>query len=142
MINVSHLEKALSRLQESLDYVASPLAQSDAGIARQFRMASIQAFEFTYELTHKILKRYLEATEANPQAIEEMSFPTLIRTASERGLLKNAWDHWIKYRKARGITSHTYHETLADEVFQLIPEFTHEVAFILEKLNSKQKMQG
>lgn len=141
-LDISHLENALTRLHESLNYVASPLAQADEGVARQFKMATIQAFEFTYELTHKILKRYLEATEPNPQTVDEMSFPTLIRTAAERGLLKNSWDHWINYRKARGITSHTYHQTLADEVFALIPAFAQEVAFILETIHNRQKAQG
>jgi hypothetical protein len=33
--------------------------------------AAIQAFEFTYELSWKMLKRYLERTVPNPDGIDE-----------------------------------------------------------------------
>lgn len=39
-----------------------------------------------------------------------MSFPTLIRTASENGLLRSGWDTWYEFRKARNLTSHVYDE--------------------------------
>lgn len=102
------------------------------------RDACIQRFEFTYELSHKMLKRFLEMTEANPEAIEQMSFQDLIRTGDERGLLLNGWDVWSGYRKARGTTSHTYDETKAAEVFAIIPDFFEEAKFLLEKLQERQ----
>jgi hypothetical protein len=42
-----------------------------------------------------------------------MSFATLVRTASERGLLKSGWDKWQIFREARNITSHTYNQAKA-----------------------------
>ncbi len=47
---------------------------------------AILRFEYTYELSHKMLKRYFEMTEPNAEMIDQMLFPDLIRTASERGL--------------------------------------------------------
>lgn len=34
----------------------------------------IQCFEFTYELSHKMLKRYLESTAASPEEIDFITF--------------------------------------------------------------------
>jgi len=60
-IDVTPLRNALGRLQKSLAYCGSELAASDPGLAEQFKAAAIQAFEFTYELSHKTLRRQLEA---------------------------------------------------------------------------------
>jgi nucleotidyltransferase substrate binding protein (TIGR01987 family) len=139
MINISALEKAIEQLTESLEYFNSELAQNDRKLAKQFRASSIQAFEYTYELSHKMLKRYLEATEPNPAFIDEMSFQELIRTGAERGLLMNSWDVWKKYRQARGATSHTYNEQKAEEVFNDIPMFLKEAQFLCRKINERQK---
>jgi nucleotidyltransferase substrate binding protein (TIGR01987 family) len=137
MIDLTPLAKALARLHESLAYLNSDAAQQDSALARQFQMATIQAFEFTYELAHKTLKRYLEATEPSRLVVEEMSFATLIRTAAERGLIKNSWDVWSAYRKARGTTSHTYNEEAAFDVLLHVPAFAEEVAFMLSTLDNK-----
>ncbi|MDX1918390.1 MAG: nucleotidyltransferase substrate binding protein [Candidatus Caenarcaniphilales bacterium] len=64
-------EKAIGQLKESLVHTNSHSARQDPGLARQFRAASIQAFEFTYELAYKTLKRYLEHTEPNPALFEK-----------------------------------------------------------------------
>ena len=68
------------------------------------RDASIQRFEYTYELAHKMIKRYLEISEPNAEAIDLMSFPDLIRTAAERGLILHSWDQWKLYRDSEVIT--------------------------------------
>jgi hypothetical protein len=43
---------------------------ADPGLREQMRNSVIQCFEFTYELSWKMLKRYLEETEANPSEID------------------------------------------------------------------------
>jgi hypothetical protein len=48
--------------------------------------ACVQAFEYTYELSHKMLKRYLEATETNKENMDTFSFQNLIRVGSESDL--------------------------------------------------------
>src|SRR5262249_53220271 len=73
----------------------------------------IQRFEYTYELSWKMLKRYIELTAADPTAVDQMSFADLIRTGSELGLLQSGWDKWQDFRKSRGTTSHTYDEIKA-----------------------------
>ena len=101
------------------------------------RDASIQRFEYTYELAHKMLKRYLEISEANAETIDQMSFPDLIRTASERGLTLHGWDVWKLYRDARNITSHTYNEKKAVNVCMMIPSFLDEACYLLLTLQQR-----
>ena len=97
----------------------------------------IQRFEYTYELSWKMLKRYLEATLPNPEEVDGMTFQALIRTGSEQGLLLTCWDRWVDYRKARGTTSHVYDGEKAREVFAIVPAFLQEARFLLGRLIDK-----
>lgn len=123
-IDLTPLTSAITRLEEGLArYLVDT---SDA----QIRDGLIQRFEFTYDLAHKMLRRYLAMGDANPDAVAQMSFPTLIRTANERGLLLNEWPRWKGYRDDRNITSHTYDEAKAIRVVAGIPAFIEEVHFL------------
>lgn len=84
-----------------------------------------------------MLKRYLELSEPNAEAIDQMSFPDLIRTASERGLTLHGWDIWKVYRDARNITSHAYNEKKAANVCAMIPSFLEEASYLLAMLQHR-----
>ena len=138
MIDLSALEKAIAQLQKSLDYAGSDLAKSNPDIAHQFRAASIQAFEYTYELAHKMLKRYLEATEPSAEIIDAMTFQEIIRTGAERGLLSHSWDVWKHHRDQRNLSTHTYDENKAESVFNHIPAFLQDVLFLHSAMQRRQ----
>ena len=135
-LDLSSLDKVLRLLSEALQAYALDASNS------LYRDASIQRFEFCYELSHKMLKRYLELAAPNPVAIDELAFPDLIRTASEQGLLRNGWDKWKDYRKARSITSHTYDESKAIEVMQIVPDFLQEGQALLAELKKRGTPQA
>ena len=132
---------------EVLDFqsLGKAISQLDAGLRESqtvpdselLRDGVIQRFEYTYELSWKMLKRYLEATSPNPEEVDGMSFQSLIRTGSEQGLLLSGWDNWVRYRKARGSTSHTYDAEKAREVFRIIPEFLREARYLIDRLTEK-----
>jgi hypothetical protein len=86
-----------------------------------------------------MLKRYLELASPNPVEIDELAFPDLIRTGSEQGLLRNGWDIWKNYRQARSITSHTYDESKAIAVMQIIPDFLLEGQALHKELSQRTK---
>jgi nucleotidyltransferase substrate binding protein (TIGR01987 family) len=136
-LHLLSLQKAVRQLAKSLKYYHSETAQKDYDLQEQFVAATIQAFEFTYELSTKYLRRYLSLTEPNAEAVTQMSFPDLIRTASERGLLQNDWSKWIDYRAKRNITSHTYDEDKANEVMRIVPEFLDEIVYLIAKLEER-----
>jgi nucleotidyltransferase substrate binding protein (TIGR01987 family) len=85
-----------------------------------------------------MLKRSLEQTLAVAPEVE-MSFPSLIRTASENGLLRSGWDRWAEFRRARNLTSHMYDEDVARQVVEQIPEFAVEAEFLFAALERQSR---
>lgn len=130
-LDISSLKKAITSLDEAVTAY-----QKDPHILF-VREAIIQRFEYTYELGHKTLKRYLEMSEPNAEEIDQMAFSSLIRTASERGLIQNGWDKWAVYRSARNLTSHTYNEEKALQVCAVIPEFLQDVKHLFLKIEER-----
>ena len=127
-LNIEPLEKAIASLEAALERHGQ---NPDDDMIRD---ASIQRFEFTYELAHKMLKRFMEATSANPDEFDKMIFQNLIRAGNERDLLRSDWSEWKKYREARSTTSHTYDEAKAREVFAVVPDFLAEARFLRDRL--------
>ena len=133
-LDYTPLANAIGQLEKSLTYAHSPAALADAGLREQLRNSVIQCFEFTYELSWKMLKRHLEATEASPADLDLATFQSLIRLGNERGLLKSDWSTWKTYRQARTDSSHTYDAAKAEAVFAIAPQFLHEAQALLQSL--------
>jgi nucleotidyltransferase substrate binding protein (TIGR01987 family) len=131
-LDLAPLTRAIDRLREG--WVRYQQDTSDT----QIRDGLIQRFEFTYEISHKMLKRHLEVTSANPAEFDDMSFQDLIRMGNERGLLSGGWPEWRNYRDMRAKTSHTYDEDVALAVVACIPDFQKEATFLHEKLLGTQ----
>lgn len=125
---VEPFERSIQRLEEGLSRYRAD--ESD----EQIRDGLVQRFEFTYELAHRTLKRYLEYASANPAQFDEMTFQELIRTANEQGLLLGDWSDWRRFRSMRGRTSHSYDEKVALEVVEGIPRFIEETVNLRDKL--------
>lgn len=133
-LDFSSLQNAISQLEKSLEYANSPMAEDDPGLFEQLRNSVIQCFEFTYELSHKMLKRYLEETAASPEEIDISSFQNMIRTGNEKGLLRSDWLRWKEYRQARTNSSHTYDEEKAESVYHIAPDFLQEARYLYQQL--------
>ena len=134
MIDFDSLSRALTSLK------AAWQAKQDDPTNPFLSDACIQRFEYTYELSHKTLRRFLEATEPNPEGTQRLSFQDLIRLGSDRGLIMGGWPAWQGYRHARSLTSHTYDVEISEEVLRSIPPFLQEVDFLLTAL--KKGTQG
>lgn len=137
ILDLSSLKKAVGLLEEGLELLPAGLRLEDSGVGVLLRDGLIQRFEFTYELAHKMLKRFLELSSASPQDIDRMAFQDLIRTGNEQGLLLGNWGDWKRYRQARTNTSHTYDVLRAMDVVALVPEFLAEVRFLLVRLEER-----
>ncbi|MBZ4211061.1 MAG: nucleotidyltransferase [Comamonadaceae bacterium] len=136
-LDFSPLGNAIAQLDKSLAYAHSPAALADPGLREQLRNSVIQCFEFTYELSWKMLKRYLEETEANPAEIDIGTFQNLIRLGNERALLRSDWYQWKTYRQARTDSSHTYDAAKAEAVFAVAPDFLAEARALLDELSRR-----
>ncbi len=130
-LDLSPLERAIHRLSEGWERY-----QQDTSDL-QIRDGLIQRFEFTYEISHKMLKRYLEASSANPAEFDDMSFQDLIRLGNEQSLLLGAWPDWKRYRDMRSKTSHTYDEDTAVEVASGIPTFLAEARYLRDQIKAR-----
>jgi len=98
----------------------------------------IQRYEFTYEISHKMLKRHLEMTSPNPEIFDAMPFADLIRTGKELSILKSDWSAWKLFREMRAKTSHTYDEEIAQTVVAVIPNFIEEARYLAQQLKLRQ----
>ena len=141
-IDLSTLRQAIAQLEEALAYCESDLAQQDPRLALHLRAGAIQAFEFTYELAIKMLRRYLETVESNPAAVAEHTFSELVRLGWERGLLCAELAAWKEFRRDRGTTSHAYDQNKAMEVFGNIPAFLDEARFLYTEISRRQEEQA
>jgi nucleotidyltransferase substrate binding protein (TIGR01987 family) len=132
-LNLAPLENAVSRLTEGLARYEKDITDT------QIRDGLIQRFEFSYEISHKMLKRHLEAVSPTPEQFDAMAFADLIRSANEQGLLLGDWSAWKIYREMRSKTSHTYDEEIAIEVVQGIPAFLEEARHLLKQLQERNQ---
>lgn len=133
-LDFSSLANAIGQLEKSIAFAKSDLAQHNEDLFEQVRNSVIQCFEFTYELSWKMLKRQLEETVANPDEIGNCSFQTLIRIGNEHGLLRSDWLQWKIFRQARTNSSHTYDADKAEEVYKIAHDFLEEARFLHGRL--------
>jgi len=132
MADFSPLENALATMQEA----TQAFAQSPSDLF--IRDACIQRFKYGYELSHKMLRRFLSATEPNPGEIDALSFPDMIRLGFARGVVADEWAVWRGYREARNKTSHAYDAAKAEEVMKVIPAFLASAQQMLDELKRRQ----
>ncbi len=110
-------EKAIYRLKEALE---KSNEFSNSELFPFFRDSAIQRFEFTFELFWKTIKFYLK----NFHGIECNSPKGCIREYFARGLLtEEETVKLLEMVEYRNLTSHTYEEITADEIFERLSEF-------------------
>ncbi len=125
------LGNAVARLREGLArHLREPADE-------QVRDGLIQRFEYTYELAHRMLRRYLRHVSASPALFDQMPFQDLIRLGNEHGLLLGDWPAWRRYRDLRARTSHTYAAAAAMAVVAGIPDFLKEAAHLFDTLTAR-----
>jgi len=93
------------------------------------RDATIQRFEYTFELSWKILKRHISMETG----INEYTIKNIFRTAAKQGLITHV-DAWFDYLKARNLTSHTYNELTADETYAFAKQFVNDADYLIAQL--------
>ncbi len=76
--------------------------------------ATIKRFEFTFELSWKLLQVVLAF-----EAIDVQTPRAIIKEAFQKGLIQNG-DEWIQMLEDRNKTSHIYDEIQANAIYQKI----------------------
>ncbi len=117
--NLINFAKALTRFSEVLQEPESLIVLD----------ATIQRFEFTYELMWKTLKNFLENIHG-------------IRVISPRQVFKEAYalsfiesdELFLEMLHSRNLLSHTYNEKLANEIYHKCPSYLSAMQEVFKKL--------
>jgi len=121
---IEDLINALNKLLIALNY------DGDIELSRD---ATIQRFEFSFELCWKLMKsvnRFLGSECFSPR--------DCVRLATQNELLENP-EKWFDYLEKRNLVSHTYSESSAIEVYNTIPSFERSARELISKVNNKIK---
>ena len=131
-LDLSSLEKALHSLERAA--IRSQKSPKD----EELRDAVIQRFEYSYELSWKMLKRQIEQDHPTPSEVDQLSFRDMLREAGERGLITDI-EKWMDYREQRNITSHTYDDRKAKSVYQTALVFMKDAVSLLGELHKRNR---
>jgi nucleotidyltransferase substrate binding protein (TIGR01987 family) len=128
MIDLSALKNALASLDRGIQ--RSKTSPED----EELRDAVIQRFEYTFELSWKMIKRQLENDLPVPSEVDLMSYKEMMRVAAERGLVDEVVS-WFVYREQRNATSHTYSREKAESVYKTAVDFFDDAKELLCRLD-------
>jgi len=132
MLDLTSFSNALQSLLKGIERAQK--APSD----EELRDAVIQRFEYTFELSWKMLKRQLENDLPVPSLVDGMSYRELMRIAAERGFVADV-EKWFVYREQRNITSHTYSRRKAEQVYKTALIFVDDAKALLRELKQRNE---
>ena len=123
----SNLKKAFSQLKSAL---------SKGEYSELERQGVIQCFEYTFELSWNTLKDFLEE-----QGYRNINGPKdAIQESFNIGLIENG-EEWMNMIKSRNLTSHTYNEETAEEIFEEIKEnYFSKFEMLISKFEKKTNL--
>ncbi|EKY01374.1 nucleotidyltransferase substrate-binding family protein [Selenomonas sp. oral taxon 138 str. F0429] len=111
--------RALLRLQTAL--------KKEADLDDMYLDATIQRFEFCFELAWKLMKAILEY-----EGIEANSPRSSIREGWKQGLISDA-EEWLDMMEKRNLSSHTYDENVARDIYHEVRERYADLLEVLDR---------
>lgn len=119
-INLSHIKKAAAVFEQFRKNLGSD--QEKAG--------AVQAFEFCYEMSWKLMKRVLEI-----RGLEVGSPKDTFRKAQEEKLIDDI-ELWFEFQKKRNLTVHTYNEVNLNLILDSFDAFSAELATLIKRIET------
>lgn len=115
---IKNLKKANQRLKETIKVKPTRINKD----------ATIQRFEFAFELAWKTIQEYVR-----DQGLDCKSPKGCIREGGRLELIENV-EKWFKFLDNRNLIAHTYNEKLADKVYRKARKFPQEINNLLKNL--------
>lgn len=136
MLDLTSLKKAILSLERAWNFASYRLKDDniEQDEVEVLKAAVIQNFEFTYELSWKFMKRWLEVNYSETYT-SGITRKQLFRLAAENILIED-FDNWVKYHESRNETSHTYEKETADEIFEVAGNFLVDAKKLLNVLEA------
>jgi nucleotidyltransferase substrate binding protein (TIGR01987 family) len=138
VLDLTSLNKAIVSLSNTIAITQETLKQypNNNTLINALKSGVIQNFEFTYELSWKFMKRWLES---NLGAVYVDGIPRkeLFKLAAEHRLIDNPAE-WFVYHQARNEMAHTYNLKTAEKVFTAAISFLDKAKLLLNSLEQKK----
>lgn len=134
-LDLSSLENATATLERSVHAATSLQASIPEELRETVRSGIIQNFEVAYELSWKMMKRWLGAN-VSPDVVDGVSRRELFRRAAESRLIADV-DLWMGFHAARNETSHTHDHETAAEVVTVAARFSPAARALLAALHAR-----
>lgn len=117
------LDQAVTKIKEDYEVADDGTIDDDEFLDDIIKEGIIQRFEYTHELSWKVMKDFLE----DVGEVKMYGSKDATKEAFAADLITDG-DVWMDMIKSRNKTSHTYNEEVADEIFNNIitqyhPEF-------------------
>lgn len=97
------------------------------------KAGAIQAFEFCFELSWKVIKKILKA-----KGIETRSPRDAFREGAQTGIIKDP-KKWFLFLEKRNLTSHTYDEFIVEEILLVFDDFSLALKELLDYIKNEQQ---
>ena len=136
-LELTNLRNSLSSFSATLAVTEDEerMAQYDAVLREGMQAGAIKQFEITYELSWKLMKRWLN-TNVTPGIADGVTMRQLFRLAAENRLIADV-DVWMSHHEARNKTVHMYDSDIAASVYRAAMEFVHDARRLLEALEDR-----
>lgn len=134
LLDLTQLKMAQSAFHQALDYAVGLEENQDDYAFKAARGNLIQSFEFAFEVSWKMMKRYVDKT-IGPGDEKIKTHKDLFRIAAQRELIDDVYP-WLDYQDARNQTSHSYNEEVAAEVYRITKQFRNDLDVFVEKIGS------
>ncbi|HAS00223.1 MAG: Nucleotidyltransferase substrate binding protein, HI0074 family [Candidatus Moranbacteria bacterium GW2011_GWC2_37_73] len=123
----TQLEQALKKWKQVLDMPFSDIN----------RDASIQRYEFSFELLWKVVKKYLKEIEGFECNSPKSCFREIRMTLD---LNESDIEICISMTEDRNLSVHTYSEEMANNLYAKLPEYARVSKLIAKKIKEKAKI--
>ena len=133
-LQLDSLAKSIDILERSVK-TASRLHTFDEDLQETVRAGVIHNFEVAYEISWKMIKRWLKENIGDA-TVDGVTRRNLLRLGAENQLISDS-ERWMEYNVARNSTSHTYDEEAAENVFKEATEFAHDAKHLLKMLEAR-----
>jgi nucleotidyltransferase substrate binding protein (TIGR01987 family) len=133
MLDVGKFDKALANLEaQYANWRQIPGRQLLLDLDKEaIEESVVQRFEYTFDTSWKILKKYMEA-ENFMDDLPNSPKP-LFRIAGEMGVIDSV-ENWIQYGEARVGTSHDYSNEKESRVLDVVGNFIDDSKALLAKM--------
>lgn len=123
----AQLEQALKMWEKALNTTFSDIS----------RDASIQRYEFSFELLWKVIKKYLKEIEGFECNSPKSCFREIRMTLE---MNETDIETCISMTEDRNLSVHTYSEEMANNLYAKLPEYARVSKLIAKKIKEKAKL--